>query len=159
MTPPAWHHRPAGLARLTGAVLAAAGMSGCGNLGLPEPASRQAEDTASLWRVALIAAAVVGAVTLGLIAWAAVRYRRRDDRLPDQRDAHLMLEVVCTVVPVAIVAGLFAYTVSTERKVTALIDSPDLVVDVVGYQWGWTFTYPAEGVESVRDDGQGAVCP
>ena len=30
-----------------------------------------------------------------------------------------MLEVVCTVVPVVIVAGLFAYTVNTERKVTS----------------------------------------
>jgi cytochrome c oxidase subunit 2 len=139
---------------LVGALLA---LAGCGDLGLPEPASRQAEDTASLWRVALIAAVVIGAITLGLILWAAVRYRRRDDRLPDQRDSHLVLEVVCTVVPVVIVAGLFAYTVNTERKVTKLSDTPDLVVDVVGYQWGWTFTYPDGLTSAPGPEGEPAV--
>ena len=121
----------------------------CTENGLPTPSSDQAEGAASLWWVALIAAAVVGGITMTLIIFAVIRFRRRDDRLPDQRDNHLTLEVVCTVIPVAIVAGLFAYTVNVERKVTALSDDPDLVVDVVGYQWGWTFTYPEAGVTSV----------
>jgi len=59
---------------------------------------------------------------------------------------------------VAIVAGLFAYTVTTENKVNALAPEPDLVIDVVGYQWGWTFTYRADGVTSVPgEDGSPAV--
>jgi cytochrome c oxidase subunit 2 len=84
-----------------------------------------------------------------LIIYSVIRYRRRDDRVPDQRSSHFTLEVVCTVIPVAIVAGLFAYTVNVQNKVTELSDDPDLVVDVVGYQWGWTFTYPEAGVTSV----------
>ncbi len=93
-----------------------------------------------------------------LILYSVVRFRRRDDRLPDQRNSHFALEVVCTAIPVAIVAGLFAYTVNIERKVNALSDDPDLVVDVVGYQWGWTFTYPDAGVTSVPgEDDEPAV--
>jgi len=130
-------------------VLIALATCACTENGYPTPSSEQAEDAASLWRVALIAAAVVGGVTMGLIIYSVIRFRRRDDRLPDQRNSHFTLEVVCTAIPIAIVAGLFAYTVNVERKVTALSDDPDVVVDVVGYQWGWTFTYPAAGVTSV----------
>ncbi len=135
--------RPAGLA------LVALVASACTENGYPTPSSEQAEDAASLWRVALIAAAIVGGITMSLIIYSIIRFRRRDDRLPDQRSSHFTLEVVCTVIPVAIVAGLFAYTVNVQRKVTELSDDPDVVVDVVGYQWGWTFTYPAAGVTSV----------
>jgi cytochrome c oxidase subunit II len=135
--------------RNTGLALVVLLATACTEDGFPTPSSDQAEDAASLWWVALIAAAVVGGITMTLIIFSVIRFRRRDDRLPDQRDNHLTLEVVCTVIPVAIVAGLFAYTINVERKVTALSNDPDLVVDVVGYQWGWTFTYPEAGVTSV----------
>jgi cytochrome c oxidase subunit 2 len=135
--------------RHAGPALAALVTGACTENGFPTPSSEQAEDAASLWRVALIAAAVVGGVTMTLIIYSVIRYRRRDDRVPDQRSSHVTLEVVCTVIPVAIVAGLFAYTVNVQNKVTELSDDPDLVVDVVGYQWGWTFTYPEAGVTSV----------
>jgi cytochrome c oxidase subunit 2 len=135
--------------RHAGLALVALLTSACTENGFPSPSSEQAEDAASLWRVALIAAAVVGGVTMTLIIYSVIRFRRRDDRVPDQRSSHFTLEVVCTVIPVAIVAGLFAYTVNVQNKVTELSDDPDLVVDVVGYQWGWTFTYPEAGVTSV----------
>jgi cytochrome c oxidase subunit 2 len=133
-------------------------MAGCTEHGLPEAATTQAKSATTMWRITLVAAAVVGFVTLTLILFSVVRFRRRDDRLPDQRSEHLVLEVVCTVIPVAIVAGLFAYTVNTENKMDKLQPDPDLVVDVVGYQWGWKFTYPSAGVVSVPpDDGEPAV--
>ena len=133
-------------------------LAGCTTHGLPEAATTQAEHAASMWRITLAVAAVVGIVTLALILYSIVRFRRRDDSLPDQRNSHLVLEIVCTAIPVAIVAGLFAYTVNTENKVNALARDPDLVIDVVGYQWGWKFTYRADGVTSVPgEDGSPAV--
>jgi cytochrome c oxidase subunit II len=151
---------------LTGRGAAAAGAAaivvllaaGCTEHGLPTPSTEQAEDAADLWRIALIAAAVVGGVTMTLIVWSAIRYRRRSDALPEQGSSHLTFEIVCITIPVAIVAGLFAFTVTTESKVTALSPDPDVVVDVVGYKWGWTFTYPDEGVKSSPgNDGAPAV--
>ena len=133
-------------------------LAGCTAHGLPEAATTQAEHAASMWRITLSTAAVVGVVTLALILYSVVRFRRRDDSLPDQRNSHLVLEIVCTAIPVAIVAGLFAYTVRTENKVDALAPDPDLVIDVVGYQWGWKFSYRADGVVSVPgQDGSPAV--
>ena len=96
-------------------------LAGCTTHGLPKAATTQAEHSASMWRITLVAAAVVGGVTLALILYSVVRFRRRDDELPDQRNSHLVLEIVCTAIPVAIVAGLFAYTVKTENKVNALV--------------------------------------
>ena len=143
--------------RALGLTLFALAVTACGTE-LPEPASQQAQDATRLWRIALVAAAVVGGVTMALILWSAFRYRRRDDRLPDQRSSHLALEVVCTAIPVAIVAGLFAFTVGTERRMTRLSADPPVVVDVVAYQWGWRFTYPSEGVTSAPPaEGEPAV--
>jgi cytochrome c oxidase subunit 2 len=131
---------------LAGTVVLA--LAGCGTE-LRQPSSVQAHDAARLWKIALVAAALVGGVTMALILWSAFRYRRRSDELPDQRSSHLTLEVVCIAIPVAIVAGLFAFTVGTERRMTRLSADPPVVVDVVGYQWGWQFIYPSEGVVSV----------
>jgi cytochrome c oxidase subunit 2 len=132
-------------------------LAGCGP-GLPTPSTRQAHHAATLWKFALAAAAAVGLVTMGFILWTAFRYRRRDDALPNQRNSHLVLEVVCTVIPVVIVAGLFAFTLGTERRMTRVSDDPDLVVDVVAFQWGWTFTYRDKGVVSASPEaGEPAV--
>jgi cytochrome c oxidase subunit 2 len=137
--------------------LAVVVLAGCGP-GLPTPSTRQAHHAATLWKLALAAAAAVGLVTMGFILWAAFRYRRREDALPNQRNSHLVLEVVCTVIPVVIVAGLFAFTLGTERRMTRVSDDPDLVVDVVAFQWGWTFTYPDKGVVSASPEaGEPAV--
>jgi cytochrome c oxidase subunit 2 len=145
--------------RRAAALVAGCGLlAGCTANGLPEAATTQAEDAANMWRIALVAAAVVGAVTLSLILFAIIRFRRRDDRLPDQRSSHTALEVVCAAIPVAIVAGLFTFTYRTENRMDALSTHPDLVVEVVGYQWGWKFTYRDEGVVSVpAEDGAPAV--
>jgi len=123
-------------------------LSACGD-GLPEPATEQADDTARLWIVFLVAAGVVGGATMALILWAALRYRRRSDELPDQRHSNVKLEALYTAVPVLIVAVLFGLSVVAEEEVTHLSDDPDVVVDVVGYQWQWSFTYPDERVESL----------
>ena len=137
--------------------LAVLALAGCGP-GLPTPSTRQAHHAASLWKFALAAAALVGVVTMAFILWTAFRYRRRDDALPDQRSSHFLLEVVCTVIPVVIVAGLFAFTLGTERRMTRVSADPDLVVDVVAFQWGWRFTYPDDGVVSSSPEaGEPAV--
>ena len=143
---------------------AAAFVAGCGLLtgctahGLPKPATTQADDAATMWGIALTAAAIVGVVTLSLILFAIIRFRRRDDRLPDQQSGSTALEVVCAAIPVAIVAGLFAFTYRTENRMDKVSDHPDLVVEVVGYQWGWKFTYRDEGVVSVPgEDGAPAI--
>jgi cytochrome c oxidase subunit 2 len=118
---------------------------------VPQPASAQARDTLHLWHGALIAALAVAALVWVLVVFVVIRYRRRSDAVPSQQPEHIPLEIAYTIVPILIVAVLFAFTVSTERRVTRLSAHPDLTVEVVGFQWQWQFHYVDEDVE-VRGD-------
>ncbi len=94
----------------------------------------------------MVAALGVGALVSLLIVYSLVRFRRRNDRLPGQSSYNIPVEVVYTVAPLLVVAVLFAFTMATERRVTATTDDPDLVVDVIGFQWQWQFLYPDQNI-------------
>jgi cytochrome c oxidase subunit II len=116
------------------------------DFGLPEPATDQGAYVAALWTGAMWTAIVVGGITLGLILWAAIRYRARDDSLPVQREYHVPLEIAYTAIPVVIVAVLFGFTVRAQHRVLAH-HRPDVVVEVTGFQWGWGFRFDGSGKE------------
>lgn len=139
--------------------LAGLGVAGCsGRAGLPRPASRQASEVLDLWRILLVAGVAVGVLVAGLILWAVVRYRRPRGAgtgdLPVQTGANVALEVFYTVIPLAIVAVLFALTLRTQHRVTRLSAVPGVVVEVTGFQWGWRFRYPAQSVTLAGDANQ-----
>lgn len=123
--------------------------------GMPEPASRQGEQVLDLWRTLLTAGVALGLLVTALILWTVARYRRpraaMPGDLPKQVHANVPLEVLYTVTPLAIVALLFILTMRTQERVTATSASPDLAVEVTGFQWGWRFRYPVQGVTVVGD--------
>ncbi len=123
-------------------------LAGCGlvdNAG-KQGASEQGRDTFHLWRGSVIAALVVGGIVWALIGWAVLRYRRRGDDLPTQRQYVVPVEIVYTAIPVLIVAVLFALSYRTQRDVNALTSDPDVVIEVRGFQWQWQFHYVEEDV-------------
>jgi cytochrome c oxidase subunit II len=136
-------------------------VAGC----LPAPQTSEARDIASLYTIFLAAAAVVATIVLGLATWSIVRYRagRRDD-LPEQTHGNTRLEIVWTAVPALTIAALFALTLVT----LARVDSVEPVeaqrgseIEVTAFRWGWTFTYPAEGitVSGFQEPGPEVVVP
>lgn len=129
-------------------VVAASLLSACElpRFGAPKPASRQAEHTLALWQGTVIAALVVAAIVWSLIIWSVVRYRRSNDDVPDQNPYNVPIEILYTVVPVVIVAGLFLFTMRTQTQTNRLSKRPDVTVEVIGFQWQWQFRYPDEGV-------------
>lgn len=144
---------PGGLRRAFGgaALLAAGGFltascEGVPRFGAPQPVTGDGERILSLWQGSVLAALGVGAVVWGLIAWSVLRYRRQADGLPSQKAHNVPIEIFYTATPILIVAVLFGFTVFTQQKVTAKAARPDVVVEVVGYQWQWQFRYPDEGV-------------
>lgn len=141
-------------ARVVGLALVLVAAGGCGGVrfGLPEPISDRGEDVLGLWRGSFLAALAVGGLVWGLIVWAGLRYRRRNDDLPSQLPENIPVEVAYTVAPLVVVAVLFGFTLTTEQRVTAVVPDPDVVVEVTGFQWSWTFAYPDEGV-TVTSDG------
>lgn len=135
----------AGVAAAAGlALVALSACSGQGaRLGLPEAASAEAPNVGNLWVGAWIASFVVGGIVWGLIGWAVIRYRRKDGDAPAPRQTtyHLPLELLYTLVPFLIVGVLFFYTVKAQDAMISQTDEPDVVINVVGQKWSWTFSY------------------
>lgn len=136
--------RAAALVTITGGVLALTGCSSqWARFGMPAPASEEAHHILQLWVGAWIASLVVGGLVWGLIGWAVIRYRRKqgDPPIPRQTTYHLPLELLYTLVPFLIIGVLFFYTVRAQDAVLEQNREPDVVINVVGQKWSWTFNY------------------
>jgi cytochrome c oxidase subunit 2 len=113
----------------------------------------QAKDEFKLWQGMVVAGFVVAGIVYVLIIWSALVYRRRHpDYIPRQFHSNLPIEVIYTVVPILLIAGIFYVTVLTENNVDAISNSPSEIVHVVAYRWGWQFTY-----DSGDDRSQGVL--
>jgi cytochrome c oxidase subunit 2 len=164
------------LAKVAGlGLLGALTLSGCSydqvagswlSWGWPEGITDEARAMHKLWIGSTIAALVVGIAVWILIAYAAIRYRKRkgsQDELPRQTAYNLPLEVVYTIIPFVIIAVLFFFTVSTQNRVQQRSDDPDVTVAVNAFKWNWQFVYPdttdANGGEPVSTVGSSDEIP
>ena len=118
-----------------------AGVGWRGPVGLPEPLTHEAQDLTHAWRIFLVVGAMVAVFVYLLMAFVVIRYRRRDDRLPEQVHNRIPIEIAYTVLPALIVVGLVIVTVRAVRDTQHTTANPDVVVDVLGSQWTWTFGY------------------
>ena len=111
--------------------------------GWPVGVTPQAEAMRELWIWSCLAALVVGVIVWGLMLWTVIFHRKRrgDDTLPRQTQYNLPLEIIYTVIPFLIVAGLFGATVVVQNFVEVDDPRPDVTVDVVASQWNWRFDY------------------
>lgn len=124
----------------------------CANNGFPEPVTESGEKTAGLWNLFIVMALVIGAIVYVLVAIVIVRYRRRgSDELPSQQQYAHRIEWFYTAVPFLVVGVMFFLTWRTEDEITELSDDPDLVIEVVGYQWQWQFHYPEQDITVIAD--------
>lgn len=122
-------------------------LSGCSlDFGSPRGATRQGRDIFGLWQGSMIVALLVAGLVWGLILFAILRYRRRNDDLPTQTQYILKIELLYTIVPVVIVAVLFAFSWRTQTEVDALARDPAVTIDVKGFQWQWQFRYRDEDI-------------
>jgi cytochrome c oxidase subunit II len=122
-------------------------LSGCSlEFGGGRGATRQGRDIFGLWQGSVIVAIFVGGLVWGLILFAILRYRRRNGDLPNQTQYFVKLEILYTVVPVVIVAVLFAFSYRTQNEVDALTRDPAVTIDVRGFQWQWQFHYRDDDV-------------
>jgi len=108
----------------------------------------QAEQARNVWLVFVPAGIAVYVIVAGLIVWAAIAYRRRDRSVPQAAAFHknIPLEIVWTVIPIAIVAGLFLVSFAAQSHIDSVSKTPDQIVRVEGFRWSWRFLYPREHV-------------
>ncbi|WP_241841740.1 cytochrome c oxidase subunit II [Pseudofrankia sp. BMG5.36] len=162
-------HRRGRVGRVTrlGAGLAVLALTAtaCGvpNFGFPDGVTNQTPRILNLWKGSAIAALAVGVLVWGLIFYAIIAFRKRSDVLPRQVRYNLPVEVLYTIVPLVVVAGLFYYTARDETKIDKVSANPDVTVNVVGFRWNWQFRYTDTGqnggnvVEVTGQPGQPAV--
>jgi cytochrome c oxidase subunit 2 len=107
----------------------------------PKPETTQAKDIFSLYTIVFGMGAFVFFLVEGLIVWSIIRYRRRDDRLPDQLHGNTLLEIVWTAIPTVIVLVLFAISTVTLTTIDAKSSNPAVTIEVNAFQWQWQFHY------------------
>ena len=146
----------AGAATLGALVLSACGSSDQIARGyLPEGVTENSDGVTTFWVGMWIAALAVGVLVWGLTAWCIVAYRRKDDsELPKQVRYNMPIEILYTVVPIVMVAGLFVQNVKLENDLMDLNEEPENIVHVAGKQWSWDFNYLSD---DVHESGQQAV--
>jgi cytochrome c oxidase subunit 2 len=120
--------------------------------------TQEGQAAADLYLPVFIIAVIVFILVEGLLLFAAIRFRRsrHDDSLPAQTHGNNRLELLWTAIPALVVTGLFIASTSVLLEVEATSDEPAVTVDVSGFQWQWTFDYPAEGLSYT---GAGNVGP
>jgi cytochrome c oxidase subunit 2 len=135
-------------------VIACAGLtSACS--GAPSPLSPKgpgASDIARLWWLMFWIAAAVCAVVTGLLLYAAVRSRGRQGGPPIRRPASVWPVVVGgIVVPLIVLAGVFAYSIHTQAVLSKAPSPADLTIEVIGHDWWWEVRYPAQGFTTANE--------
>jgi cytochrome c oxidase subunit 2 len=91
----------------------------------------------SIFWIAMAVLVIVG----GLLVYAALRFRRRDDKEPAQVHGSPRLEIVWTAIPVLIVSFVFIRTALSMDYVRNG-PPPAQTIQVTGVQWAWSFKYP-----------------
>ncbi len=109
------------------------------------PHSPQTQSIATVFSIVLAIAAVVFLVVAVGVVYSVVRSRSRGALTTEPRQifGSRKLETLWTVVPLAIVTGLFIVTVRAMVAIDAPQESgrsPDIVV--TGHQWWWEARYP-----------------
>ena len=111
------------------------------------PIARRADE---LWDIAFGIAAVIFVIVQGLIIYAIVRFRARPGREARQFHGNTKVEVILTVIPALILAGLAVPTVQT---IMDLAKKPPgaLEIRVIARQFWWEYQYTDLGVTTANE--------
>ena len=101
-----------------------------------------------VWQIFWVLAVIVGIFTAGLIFWSIAFHRRKGNEMPKQTQYNVPTEIAYTLIPIVLVAILFAFTARAETAITKVSPASatnvhDITVN--GIQWSWQFTYAEAG--------------
>jgi cytochrome c oxidase subunit II len=114
---------------------------------MPPALETTRQDFQDLFSLYLVIGIAIAVLVIATIAFAVIRYRYREGRDPDRPETLLkVIEGTWIVSVAAIVVVLLVATFTTEDRVDAVPGDPARTVRVVGFQWGWRFSYPGTGV-------------
>ena len=115
----------------------------------PEPAAKSASDIDTLYDVLLICSVPVFVLVMTIAIYSVVRFRAKPGDMGDGPPIHgnTKLEIFWVTVPFIMVTLLAIYGWYTLDNIEAK-QKNEMVVNVTGQQFTWTFEYPQEKVQS-----------
>ncbi|MCA9917604.1 MAG: cytochrome c oxidase subunit II [Anaerolineales bacterium] len=115
----------------------------------PTAASAQAAPIENLFQAHFMMMAFLFALIMVIMIYSVVVFRRKpgDDTDGPHVHGHTGLEIAWTIIPTIVVIGFGVYGLIIFREVTA--EQPEeMVVNVTGQQWAWSFEYPEADVRA-----------
>ena len=116
---------------------------------LPAQASTQGEEIDTLWDVTLIVSVPIFVLVMTVAIYSVIRFRAKPGDMSDGPPIHgnTRLEIVWVTVPFVIVTSLAIYSWLVLDDIEAKKQG-EMIVDVTGQQFTWSFRYPEGGVTS-----------
>lgn len=118
---------------------------------LPEQASEEGVGIDQLFNFMMWAIAFLFSLIMVAVLYSSFVFRRREgeeDLDGEHISGNTKLEIVWTVIPLAAVIGLGIWGAQVLADITRP-DPDELVIEVTGFQFGWRFEYPEQGISSV----------
>jgi cytochrome c oxidase subunit II len=116
------------------------------------PVGQTAHKADSLWNLVFGIAVVIFFLVEGVLVFALVKFRHRPDRQPAQFHGNTKLEVILTIIPALILAGIGVPTVKTLFDISEKPTSSNVInVTVTGHQFWWQFEYPQQHIMTANE--------
>ena len=119
----------------------------------PTAVTEEAEKMHDLYIFVSILAIAVFVIVAGVLVAALVRFRKTNDDLPKQVHGSTVLEMLWVAIPVLLVVIMFSYSIVILVEVNDEAEPEDLTVEVLGFQFGWVFTYNLDDLGTNTDAG------
>ena len=114
-------------------------------IGLQPASGSIAEAATDLHNLLLIIITLISLFVLALLAYACIRFREGRNPNPSKTTHNTVIEILWTVIPVIILVVIavpsFKLLYYMDRT-----DETDMVINVTGAQWYWTYEYPKEEI-------------
>lgn len=110
----------------------------------PVLASEQGRNVDQLFRILYILASIVFGLVMAFLLYSVFAFRRQEGDLTDAEPIYgnVGLEVAWTIIPLIIVLALGGVGASALLDISQPAEAEALEVNVVGFQWAWSFEYP-----------------
>ncbi len=139
---------------VVGLALAGLALTGCASNAPQDTFKAEGPEANKIRDLAIpigIIAIVVGLIVFGAILVVIFKFRERPGTpVPKQTHGNTKLEILWTILPAVLLAGISVPTLAT---VFQLADKPKdpIEVSVIGQQWWWEFDYPAENIITANE--------
>jgi cytochrome c oxidase subunit II len=136
-------------------LLLAVALSACTN---PQttfsPKSDTAQSIQTLYILVIVMASIVMVGVLGVMGYSLYRFRDRPGRVASQTHGNTKLEIIWTLLPVAVLAIIGAPALIAVAGSAEAPDEDALHINVVGHQWWFEIQYPGMGPEDPNNPGE-----